>query len=192
MDDKWEHASSDTIRVSIQSKERVRSFSDLPYPVQREFRWLSYPPDPNSVPAGTFDNVFCWVRSDGVTTYIADSHNDKSVSFCDFQNEEVVAHAQTESSSLTKIFVHPENRHHYEAAHLLISINEFLQENGKRLDSGTLTETVKKDGWRAPESYKVARAVWGALVTAGLVEPVPQKDGNGVPNRFQFIERKTL
>lgn len=194
MDDKWEHSQADTIKVSVDRKECISNFGDLPYVVQHELRTLSYPPDPNSVPAGAFGNIHRWVRSDGVTTFIADEHGDKDIYFCDYKSDEkggaVLANAAIQSASLVKIFVSPQNRHHYEAAHLLISIDEFLQEKSKHLDSGTLTETWRKEGWRPLASYKIAHAVWQKLVDNGFAEPVPKKNGNGPTDHFRFMDRK--
>ena len=190
MDDKWEHTPSDTIRVSIQSKERVNNFGDLPYEIQNELRELSCPWDAGSVPANAFDNIYRWERSDGVTTFIADEHGSKEIFFCDFLNGAAIGHAAIQSASLIKIFVRLERRHHYEAAHLLIAINDFLQEKDKHLDSGTLTATSNQEGWRQPESYSLAHAVWKKLVDAGLAEPVAKKNGNGLPDQFRFVGSK--
>lgn len=190
MDEQWEHTANDTIKCSIVSNERINNFGNLPYIIQHELRVLSYPPNPDSVSANAFDNLHRLLRSDGVTTFMADEHGDKDIYFCDFKDGAVLAHAAIQPPSLVKIFVYPQHRHHYEAAHLLIAIDETLREKGKHLDSGTLTERSTKRGWRSPQSYEIAHAVWKKLVASGLAEPVPGQNGDGPSNRFRFKDKE--
>ena len=154
--------------VQMTKKDKLNALSEFPDEVEKMFRnKVEVTWDPNDTSADTLKGFEKWMRSDGVTTYIACDAD--HAYFIDFHEHEFIGKAivQLRPPSIFSFFIQEEKRHRMYATHLLIAIDEFVEEKiGHALVAGRplLSRNVNE--------RKNAEKIWKFLSDNGFAEKI--------------------